>query len=108
MSTHAYDEMTWFDDQCEKSAELTQDEPPVEIDHPLDLKVVGERVYVIGSPDGYHNAPVELDGIEATVMRPSSIEGFVFVWLECQQREHQIHVSCLRTEKCTYITPEIL
>jgi hypothetical protein len=64
--------------------------------HPLDLKVVGEPVRrIIGSTEGWKLAPMKLDGVAATVLRPSSILGFVFVWVEAQQRARQIHVSCL-------------
>ena len=64
--------------------------------HPLNLKVVGERVRIIGSLDPHNNAPMKLDGAGGTVLRPSAIEEFVFVWLEGQQRARQVHVSCLR------------
>jgi hypothetical protein len=66
--------------------------------HPLDLKVVGERVRVIGSRDGHKNAPMQLEGVAAEVLRPSAIEGFVFVWLEGKQCARQVHASCLHEE----------
>jgi hypothetical protein len=63
--------------------------------HPLDLRVVGEPVRIVGSTAGWKNAPVTFDGAAATVLRPSSILGFVVVWIEARQRARQIHVSCL-------------
>lgn len=92
MSSYGYDELTYFDAQC---GDYWQGDEQA---NPLDLQVVGEPAWIVGSPDGWKLAPMKLDGRRVELLRPSSIVGFVFVWDERQQRERQVHESCLRTE----------